>query len=139
MLKLITVLFLCISIFPMGTGIAKTDVSYTVYYLPLEVQFYVPPTDEYIEKYGTKLANLKSVKIDALFDQLSGVDKSKDVDEYKMKRVKIINNMDGKVLYLTSNKKVLFENYIYKVDKKLVDAVIKVIVNAVEVEKAKKK
>ncbi len=97
--------------------------TFRVYYIPLEVNFVVPPTREDILKLAS--FEIDSAKITCLFDLVSkqvGVD-AKEWD-YGRFRVLIQDAKKGKELIILSDKKVLFEKKVYKVDPKKIDAIL---------------
>lgn len=104
----------------------KVD-SFTIYYVPLEIQFYVPPTPEYIEKHGTKI-QIKSNMLTDLYNKIN--ENSKFIvsnEDMKSLRVKIQRDKDGKIIYITSDKHILSNGKRLTVDKLIVDSVLKEI------------
>lgn len=117
---------------------ANSVPSFTVFYIPLNIDYVVPPTPQYLEDHGLKIQNLSSVELIKLFedvDRNSGV--PDNTYEHKMIRIKIINNQSKKEIYITQNKIILVQDEtiqmgwkLFNIDKNVVNAALIVIVKA---------
>ena len=102
---------------------------FKIYYIPIDAQFYIPLTPEDIEKNGEQLI-ISSCEISKLFDVIKKDNFDvPDKDDLSGLRIKIINMSDGKELYITTEKNIITENKKYRIDKKIIDAALKVIVD----------
>lgn len=114
----------------MSTPLVKN--MYTVYYLPLEAEFYVPPTREHIMKNGTRI-EMNSSTINKLFKSLSLLEGSvPQKGDYARLRILIVNNSIGDKLLITADKRIISNNMIYEIDIQVVETVLKEIINLIE-------
>lgn len=121
-----------------ATAMSCESNTFDIYYLPIEAEFYVPPTREYIIRYGTHLET-DSCTMDIIFKEVS---KQKGLDlqegDFKRLRVMIVDKKDNRELFITAEKKVILRDKNYIVDIKVVDDAINVIVALVNAKKSKR-
>ena len=104
--------------------------TFKIYYYPLDLQVYIPLTPEGIEKGGLQI-ELTSCALTELFQNVNNrnVGLIKSADDMNL-RIKIISNKDGKVVYITTQKRILSEGNKYNIDKKIVNVVLDEIITA---------
>jgi hypothetical protein len=101
---------------------------YKVYYVPLVVQFYVPPTPGDIVKSGYEI-DMSSISLNELFDALiEGNANVMSKEDSMGLRIKIIRKNDGKVAWITAEKHVLSENNRYNTHEEIIAHVLEDIV-----------
>jgi len=108
---------------------------FKVYYVPLEANFFGPPTPEVIERIGTEI-QLSSCKLEELYDicEKSQLGMHRD-NEFMMIRIKIIRVKDGKTLYISQNKQILSDNgRLYNIDTKLVERALEDITSHISIK-----
>ena len=113
-------LFLLVSPISMACETKK----FKVFYIPIEVQFVVPPTREDILKRAN--FEINSSQIGCLFDLITNQNgrAAKDND-YGRFRILIQDQKEKKELIILFDKAVFFENKIYKVSHKKIDVILK--------------
>ncbi len=110
-----------------STARALESGSYNIYYLPLEAEFYIPPTREYIMQHGINI-EMKSCLLDEIFKKISDqegvVSQSEDL---KRLRIMIVDKCNGTELFVTSEKKVLTGDKSYNIGIEIISEVLKEI------------
>lgn len=110
-------------------AIACESNCFIIYYMPIEANFYTPPTRDYIIKHGKKI-ELESYKIKKLFDEISKQNGLNPLPEdYQSLRIMIMKKDDGKEIFITTDKRVLFKKRRYNIDMKDVEDALKEIHN----------
>lgn len=103
--------------------------TFEVHYVPLEMEFYVPPTPEHIVENGDEYV----VYSEAICRIYMGImDKPSEVpvgDSFKRIRIRIHSINSSKVFYLTADKEVVDEDFLYTVDEELFSEAMKEIKN----------
>lgn len=125
----VTIVFFYL-LFLSGCSMVCDMTNFTVYYIPLDVNLYVPPTPEYLEKAGVKIV-VRSCDLARLFEEIkNNTGETDTMQEYKMIRIKIVKDDDQKVIYITQNKTILSEWKKFTVEKKIIEAALSEIINA---------
>jgi glyoxylate utilization-related uncharacterized protein len=110
-------------------AIACESNCFIVYYMPIEANFYTPPTRDYIIKHGKKF-EIESYKIKKLFDEISKQDGLKpQLEDYQSFRILIIKKDDMKEVFITSDKRILFKDLRYDIDIKVIDDILEEILS----------
>lgn len=107
---------------------------FNIYYLPLEAEFYVPPTREYMLQHGINI-KINSCAITSIFKTISeqkGVEPQSE--DYKRLRILILGKKDDSEIFITSDKTVISRDKKYMVDVKVVDEALKEIVDLINVQ-----
>lgn len=126
-LKLVFLTCIGIMIFLASTVWAGDLCAFEVYYTPLEMEFYVPPTPEHLEKYGDEYIVYDGA-ICAIYKTIIDTPLNVPVGYAFLRiRVKIRSINYGIVFYLTADNEVVDENYLYDVDERLFKAALKQI------------
>jgi len=125
------ILFFLLCLFPTIIMACKSDI-FIVYYLPIEANFYVPPTREYIMKHGFKF-EINSSVIERLFKNLSS-DNEVEVknEDYNNLRILIIRKKDDIELFITADKQVLSKDKKYNINRIIIEDALNEIVNFVK-------
>jgi hypothetical protein len=132
MCKLKSIIFIFIAMFN-SSCMANSSCNVTVYYLPLEVEFYAPPTLEYIKKYGEVIDGRKLESVCKLISYISTKDGIKELHgEDKRLRILIVDNNTNKNIFLTSSKKIVVDGMLFKVDEEVFDLALMEIVNTLK-------
>ncbi|MFH1653533.1 MAG: hypothetical protein ABIE74_05715 [Pseudomonadota bacterium] len=135
MKKIVLLLVLLYSSISMACEI-KT---YKVFYTPLEMQFFVPPSREYLIEHSFAF-DLASSKLTCLFDMLSKQKGSKAKDnDYTGFRIIIQDKKNKKELIITTDKVIFSGNKVYKINVKIVDEILDELNNEMKRIKNKKK
>lgn len=114
-IKLRIILYLFITMVSSGC-MANSNCNVTVYYLPLEIEFYLPPTLEYIKEYGDPIERSKLGSVCDLINHISTLKGEKELHgEEKRLRILIIDHNTNKNIYLTSNKKIVMDEKLFEV------------------------
>ena len=101
--------------------------AFEIYYTPLEMEFYVPPTPEDLEEGRDKYVVYNGAICEiytAIIDKPSNVPVGYS---FLRIRVKIRSINSGKVFYFTADKEVVDEDYLYGVDEQLFSEALKQI------------
>ena len=118
-------------------AIACESGRFNIFYLPLEADFYIPPTREYIIQHGINF-EMDSCELTSLFKEIFEQEGAEPQSEdYKGLRILIVNKKDGRELFITSDKKILFEGKKYNIGVRIVDNVLSEIVNLIKTKKPK--
>ena len=126
-LKLVFLTCIGIMIFLASTVWAGDLCAFEVYYTPLEMEFYVPPTPEHLEKYGDEYIVYDGA-ICEIYKTIIDTPSNVPVGYSFLRiRVKIRSINSGIVFYLTADNEVVDENYLYDVDEHLFKAALKQI------------
>jgi len=105
----------------------SSEPSFIIYYLPLKINLYVPPTAEYIMKYGTNF-EIKSNRIHKLFNIVNNSNKFYALgDEEKKIRILIIDNKNKEKIFITQDKDIVSLKYrrVYIIKKSLINNILK--------------
>ena len=105
--------------------------SYNIFYLPLEAEFYVPPTREYIMQHGTKF-EMTSPALTSLFTIISNKDGVEPKSEYLKSLRVLVRKNDGEELLITSDKRILSGSKKHDVEEKVVDGILKEMANVIK-------
>jgi len=106
--------------------------TFDVYYLPLEAEFYVPPTEEYIEKNGLHL-KMTSEFLTLLFSEIRQENAERaQSDDYKILRIKIVDNATKQSVFITAERQILSEGKKYRIQQKLINDALNEILSAVK-------
>ena len=102
---------------------------YTVYYVPLEIDFFVPPSRENIMKGGARF-EIQSSVLDAMYEAINE-QKNEEIltfDDCSLIRVLIINNA-GKEVFITQDKIIVSiqDNKKYIFNSSKIDEILRVI------------
>ena len=102
---------------------------YVIYYIPIDAEFYIPPTRDYIIKYGAKI-EITSRKIDDLFKMLS-VEKGANLNDEDSKnwRILITKRNSKKEVIITSDKQCIFSNKKYHIKENIIEDIVDEIVS----------
>lgn len=125
MLRLFIIPFLLVMLI-LSIVMANNSIDYKIYYIPLDVNFYTPVTTRNIEERAFYVFNLKSNKIDRLYRIVfKGNVKTVPATDDRGVRVKIINNLDERVIFITRTKEVIADGKKYNVDVQVVNNALK--------------
>lgn len=112
---------------------------YKVYYLPLDAEFYIPPTEEYIEKNGLQF-EIASANLNHLFVNVTGKNKGElNENDSKGLRIKIIEMRSARNILITAEKKVLSNGVRYNIDKTIINKALSDITEQVKRYEGKNK
>ena len=102
---------------------------YVIYYLPIDADYYIPPTRDYIIKYGTKI-EITSRMIDDLFKMLS-VETGVNLNDGDSKnwRILITKRNSKKEIIITSDKQCIYSNKKYHIKENIIEDIIDEIVD----------
>ena len=109
--------------------------TFNIYYLPIDADFYIPTTREYIKQHGINF-EMDSCELTSLFKTVtdqSGVEPQ--IEDYKVLRILIISKSDNSEIFITSDKQVISNDKKYNVDVKIVDNVLNEIVGFISSKK----
>jgi hypothetical protein len=125
----ISVLMFIVLFSPLAMAKECEPDSFNIFYIPIDVEFYVPPTREDIMRLGDNF-EMDSCVLSDLFIKISNQDGVEPQSEdYKSLRILIIRKSDGREVFITVEKRVLSEDKIYNIDVKIIDNVINEIVD----------
>lgn len=100
---------------------------FEIFCLPIEAEFYIPPTKEYIIQHGVKIEITSSI-LTTLFKKSHDKKGTKGTsDGLKSLRILITNKNDGKSIFITSERQILRGNKKYNLDKRIITNVLKEI------------
>lgn len=103
---------------------AESTKEYTVYYFPVEAEFYIPLTRERIIANGERI-ELDSPLIVDLFTLIAGRKGSLPKEEdFKRLRVLIIKNKSKKEIFITSDKKIIADQKISDLEKRKINLIL---------------
>ncbi len=104
--------------------------SFNIYYIPLEVEFYVPPDRNYIMQNGVSF-ELDNGEVGGLFKEIvSQKNTAPQVKEHKNLRVLIVNKTDDSEMFITSKKNIVYMNKKYDVRPEIIDGILSEIIEA---------
>jgi hypothetical protein len=121
------IIVLAILMFP-GFLMACESSTFEIFYIPIEVDFYMPFTREYIMKYGTKFQIDSCLLYDLFNNKIYRQDGiSSSAEDYGRLRIMIIDNIKHIEIFITQDKKVLslVKKIKYNVDINVVDDILK--------------
>lgn len=124
-------IILIIGVLYSSATMACNSYKYNIYYLPLEAEFYMPPTREYIIKYGTKI-EMESCTITNIFKKIKTGGIEPQNEDYKGLRILIINPKEESELFITLDKKILSRGKVYVLDVNIIDKVLKEIADFIK-------
>ena len=108
------------------------DAKYSIYYLPLDAQFYTAPTKEYIVEYG-KHINLNSKNIESIFAIVKSDEETIiDSTQYSRLRILIIETDSKKEMFITDQRNVVFNGKIFQIEDELINSCITEIEDALK-------
>jgi hypothetical protein len=119
-------IFYCV-LFPV-IAMSLESKGYDIYYLSLESDFYMPPTRDYIIKYGAPFKTYSTTIADLFAD----VSKQKGIHaqetDYEKLRILIIDKHGDRELYITVDKTALFQNKKYYFEPQYMNKLLTLIV-----------
>lgn len=134
-IKLRSIFFLFITLVS-SSCMSNSNCNVTVYYLPLEVEFYMPPTLEYIKEYGDLIERSKLSSVCDLINHIANLKGEKGLQgEDKKLRILIIDHNTSKNIYLTSSKKIILDEKLFEVSEAIFGPALMEIVNIVHKRK----
>ena len=110
-----------------GTVLADDLCAFEVHYIPLEMECYVPPTPEYLEERGEKSIVQGGALCEIYMDIIGDLPRRPVGFSFTRIRVKIRSIESSKVFYLTADKEVVDEDYLYEVNEQLFEEALKQI------------
>ena len=106
--------------------------TFDIFYLPLDAEFYVPPTEEYIVKNGLHL-KMTSEALQLLFGEITQKNAERaQTDDYKRLRIKIVDCATRKSVFITAERQVVGEGKKYHIQQKLINDVLNEILSKVK-------
>jgi hypothetical protein len=98
--------------------------SFDVHYIPLDAEFYVPPTRADLRTYGVRMPS-DSAALTSLF---AAIAKQKGLMpramDWKALRILIVRKSDGKEVFITSDKRILSDGRAFDIDRVIIDVII---------------
>lgn len=110
---------------------------FSIFYLPIEAEFYIPPTREYIMKHGINF-DMDSCLLKDFFSHIFAQEGVKSqINDQKGLRIMIINKTDRREIFITSDKKILSvdKNKKYNIEIEIVNNVLKEIRGLIKTKK----
>ena len=109
---------------------AQTSCNVSTFYIPIDVEFFQPPTIEYIKNYGGKNNNKQLNSVCELMEVVDKMQsKLKVTDENKSQRILIINEVSKDTYTITTEKQIIKSDYIYIVENNVLETAINEIIN----------
>ena len=112
-----------------GGCMAQNTCNVSVFYIPIDLEFFQPPSIDYIKVHGGKI-NKK--ELNSVCNLLETVDKMqsklKVSNENKSQRILIVNEESKDEYLITTDKQIIKNDYVYIIEEHIVDAAINEIV-----------
>lgn len=110
---------------------SKPNCQVTAYYIPLEVEFYAPPTAEHIKLKGIPIIKKRLEAVCNLINNLKNSKQGKVAESSdKNLRVMIIDHLFDEAIFLTADRKVIKNNEVFQIERKIFDAALEEIIAA---------
>jgi hypothetical protein len=109
---------------------------FEIFYIPIEREYYVPPSREDIMKYGTHF-EIKSCLLNDLFKNLYNQNGMvSNADDLAMIRIMIVNKYDNTEIFIATDKILisLTKNIKYNIHTEIINNVLKELIDFVKRE-----